>query len=167
MSRRVVLGVVVGAMSLLIAGAGSATAHKRKFERQTTVKFEDLPGSTGDRVSGQVALGRKPEEPLFGYSGPLAWKAGLAAKCLSAQTVLIKHTLTAEGGGSDPPTLVATAITNATGAWQTTAYEASGANQLLFDSFQIEVAKKRLKPKNFRHKHVCIGAFANTTTFSY
>lgn len=166
MSRFVVLGVAA-ALLVLIAGAGSASAHKRKFERQTTVKFEDLPGSTGDRVSGQVALGRKPEEPVFGYSGALAWKSGVAARCLSGQTVLIKHTLTAEGGGSNPPTLVATAITNVTGAWQTTAYEASGANQLMFDTFQIEVAKKRLKPKNLQHKHVCIGAFANTTTFSY
>jgi hypothetical protein len=159
-------GAAIVAALTFIVGLGDASAHKRKFERQTTVKFEDLPGSTGDRVSGQVALGRKPEEPVF-YSGALAWKSGVAARCLSGQTVLIKHTLTAEGGGSNPPTLVATATTNAAGAWQTTAYEASGANQLMFDSFQIEVAKKRLKPKNLQHKHVCIGAFANTTTFSY
>jgi hypothetical protein len=27
--------------------------------------------------------------------------------------------------------------------------------------------KKRLRPKTSRHKHVCIGAFANRTVFSY
>ncbi len=74
---------------------------------------------------------------------------------------------TAEGGGGGPATLVATAVTNATGAWQTTAYEARAANDLLFDSFHVEVVKKRLRPKNARHKHVCIGAFASRTVFSY
>jgi hypothetical protein len=166
MFRLTLVAAITVAFALMV-GLGTASAHKRKFERQTTVKFEDLPGSTGDRISGQVALGRKPEEPLYGAVEPLARKAGLAAKCLGGQTVFIKHTLTAEGGGSAEPTLVATAVTDATGAWQTTAYEASGANQLQFDTFQIEVVKKRLKPKKARHKHVCIGAFANTTTFSY
>ena len=90
----------------------------------------------------------------------------MAANCLKGQRVEIKHALTAEGGGSGPATLVATAVTNATGAWQTTAYEARAANDLLFDSFHVEVVKKRLRPKNARHKHVCIGAFASRTVFS-
>jgi hypothetical protein len=29
------------------------------------------------------------------------------------------------------------------------------------------VVKKRVPPKNARHKHVCIGAFASKTVFSY
>jgi len=37
----------------------------------------------------------------------------------------------------------------------------------LFDSFHVEVVKKRLPPKNARHKHVCLGAFADRTVFSY
>jgi hypothetical protein len=164
---RLTLVAAIAAAFALTVGLGTASAHKRKFERQTTVKFEDLPGSTGDRISGQVALGRKPEEPQYGNREPLAKKAGLAARCIAGQKVLIKHTLTAEGGGSGEPTVVASAITSATGVWETTAYEASGGTQLLFDTFQIEVLKTRLKPKNDRHKHVCIGAFENTTTFSY
>jgi hypothetical protein len=145
----------------LIVSAGSADAHKRKVERWTTVQFQELSGSAGDRIYGQVNLGPKPEEPLMARS------AGIAGKCLSGQKVLIKHTLTAEGGGSDPPALIGTTTTNTTGAWEFTSYEASAANQLLFDSFQIEVAKTRLPPKNHRHKHVCLGAFGNTTVFSY
>jgi hypothetical protein len=80
--------------------------------------------------------------------------------------VEIKHALTAEGGGRSQPTLVATAVTDATGARQTTAYEAKAANDLMFHSFHVEVVKKRLSPKDARHKHVCIGAFANKTVFS-
>jgi hypothetical protein len=154
--------------SILTIGVASADAHKRKVERWTTVQFQDLPGSSGDRVYGQVNLGAKPQEPIDGGGEPLlAHSAGIAGRCLAGQKVLIKHTLTAEGGGSDPVTLVGTTTTNATGAWEFTGYEASAANQLLFDSFQIEVAKTRLKPKNHRHKHVCLGAFGNVTTFSY
>jgi hypothetical protein len=158
---------LVAALTLTV-GLSNASAHKRKIPRQTTVVFEDLPGSSGDRISGQVSIGAPPEEPPPSYGGePLARTAGLAANCLKGQRVEIKHNLTAEGGGSGPATVVANAVTNAQGAWQTTAYEARGANDLLFDSFHVEVVKKRLKPKNGRHKHVCIGAFANRTVFSY
>jgi hypothetical protein len=163
---RVVLALAA-AVALTISVAG-ADAHKRKIQRWTTVQFQDLPGSTGDRVNGQLNIGAKPQEPFEGGGEPLfARSAGIAGRCLAGQKVLIKHTLTAEGGGSDPPTLVGTATTNATGAWEFTSYEAQAANQLLFDSFQIEAAKTRLAPKNARHKHVCKGAFGNVTTFSY
>jgi hypothetical protein len=164
MSRPMALFALAAVLTLTV-GLSNASAHKRKLHRQTTLVFEDLPGSSGDRISGQVSIGSPPEEP---YSEePLARAAGLAASCLKGQRVEIKHTLTAEGGGSDPPTVVANAVTNAQGAWQTTAYEARGANVLMFDSFHVEVVKKRLRPKNSRHKHVCIGAFANRTVFSY
>jgi hypothetical protein len=73
----------------------------------------------------------------------------------------------AEKSQQEGAALVATTVTDATGVWQTTAYEASAANQLLFDAFFVEVVKKRLPPKNARHKHVCLGAFANKTVFSY
>jgi hypothetical protein len=160
--RGQVLLALAAALTLTIAVA-SADAHKRKVARWTTVQFQELPGASGDRVYGQVSIGAKPQEPIE----PLARSAGIAGRCLSGQKVLIKHTLTAEGGGSDPPTLIGTATTNASGAWEFTSYEAQAANQLLFDSFQIEVAKARLKPKNARHKHVCKGAFGNVTVFSY
>jgi hypothetical protein len=160
MSRLTLVAAIAAALVLTV-GLGVASAHKRKFERHTTMAFEELPGSTGDRISGVVSLGPKPEEPF-------AVSAGLAGKCLAGQRVEIKHHLTVEGGGeAGPTTLVATATTDATGAWQTTAYEAAGANQLMFDTFLAEVVKKRLKPKNDRHKHVCIGAFENKTAFSY
>jgi hypothetical protein len=168
MSRLTIVVAIAAALALAV-GLGTASAHKKKFARQTTLVFEDLPGSTGDRLSGQVSLGAPPSEdpPPDPGGEPLARKTGLAAKCLGGQTVRIKHHLTSEGGGeAGPTTVVATATTGATGAWQTTAYEAAGANQLKFDTFLVEVVKKRLKPKNARHKHVCIGAFANKTTFS-
>jgi hypothetical protein len=164
---RLTIVVAIAATLLLAAGLSNASAHKRKIPRQTTVVFEDLPGSSGDRISGQVSIGAPPEEPPPDGGEPLARTAGLAANCLKGQRVEIKHNLTAEGGGSDPATVVANAVTNAQGAWQTTAYEARAANDLMFDSFHVEVVKKRLKPKNARHKHVCIGAFANRTVFSY
>jgi hypothetical protein len=151
----------------LTIGVATADGHKRKIQRWTTVQFQELPGASGDRVYGQVNIGAKPQEPIDGGGEPLARSAGIAGRCLSGQKVLIKHTLTAEGGGSDPPSLIGTATTNASGAWEFTSYEAQAANQLLFDSFQIEVAKTRLKPKNARHKHVCKGAFGNVTVFSY
>jgi hypothetical protein len=166
MSRSMTLFALVAVLTLTV-GLSNAGAHKRKLPRQTTLVFEDLPGSSGDRISGQVSIGAPPEEPQPYGGEPLATTAGLAASCLKGQRVEIKHTLTAEGGGSDPPTVVANAVTNAQGAWQTTAYEASGGNVLMFDSFHVEVVKKRLRPKNSRHKHVCIGAFANKTVFSY
>ena len=164
MTRLTIFAAIVAALTLTL-GTGAADAHKSRTPRQTTVAFQDLPGPGNDRVSGQVALGAKPQEPDPGGGEPLAAAAG-GGSCLAGQKVLIKHTLTAEGGGSAPPTLVATAVTDATGAWAAT-YEASGGTQLMFDSFQIEVVKKRLPPKNARHKHVCLGAFANTTVFSY
>ena len=170
MGQRISRTTIVFALTATLAltlGLGSAGAHKRKIPRQTTVVFEELPGSTGDRISGQISIGSPPEETDPGGGEPLAATAGLAGSCLRGQRVLIKHNLTAEGGGGGPQTVVATAVTDATGAWQTTAYEASGANQLQFDTFKVEVLKKRMKPKNARHKHVCIGAFANRTVFSY
>jgi hypothetical protein len=157
--------LLMTALVALAMGAGSAEAHKRKIQRHTTVEFQDLPGSTGDRIFGQLAIGPQPQEPLYG-SG-LAMASGIAGKCLAGQKVLIRHNYTAEGGGSDQPDVVATATTDATGAWETTSYEASGGNQLLFDSFHVEVSKTRLPPKNARHKHVCLGAFADRTVFSY
>ena len=165
--RRV--GVLVAVVSLLsmAVGVSEAAAHKRKLPRITTVEFLDLPGSSGDRVSGVVSIGQKPADPIDGGGEPLAHTSSLPAQCIANQKVLIKHTLTAEGGGSAQPTVVATAITDASGAWQSTSYEASGANQLLFDSFQIEVVKSRVPPKNGQHKHVCLGAFGNKTVFSY
>jgi hypothetical protein len=165
---RLTIVVAIAATLVLTVGLSNAGAHKRKLARPTTLVFEELPGSSGDRISGQVSIGAPPEEAPPPEGGePLARTAGLAANCLNGQRVEIKHNLTAEGGGSDPATVVANAVTNAQGAWQTTAYEARGANDLLFDSFHAEVVKKRLKPKNSRHKHVCIGAFANRTVFSY
>jgi hypothetical protein len=163
--RLTIVAVIAAALGLT-GGIGTAGAHKRKLPRQTTVAFEDLPGSSGDRISGQVSIGVPQEPPLEG-GGYLARSAGLAANCLKGQRVEIKHALTAEGGGGDAATLVATAVTNANGAWETTAYEARAANDLLFDSFHVEVVKKRVKPKNARHKHVCKGAFASRTVFSY
>jgi hypothetical protein len=158
--------LALAAALTLTIGVASADAHKRKIQRWTTVQFQDLPGSTGDRVYGQLNIGAKPQEPIEGGEPLFARSAGIAGRCLAGQKVLIKHTITAEGGGSDPPTLVGTTTTNATGAWEFTSYEAQAANQLLFDSFQIEVAKARLAPKNARHKHVCKGAFGNVTVFS-
>jgi hypothetical protein len=171
--QRIRLGLVAGlALALSISVTGTAAAHKRKIDRQTTIQFQDLPGSSGDRISGVVSLGAPAEEPFGPPTGepflqPSARAAGVAARCLGGATVTIRHRLTAEGGGSSGEgTVVATATTDGSGAWQTTAYEASGANQLLFDTFLIKVEKKRVKPKNDRHKHVCLGATANRTVFS-
>ena len=162
MSRVTVVATLAGAL-VLGMGAGDAGAHKKKTQRNTTIMFQDLPGSTGDRIYGQLALGAKPEEPFS-----LAFAAA-GANCLAGRRIEIEHNLTVgDGGGpAGPRTLVATATTNAVGAWETSAYEAAGANQLLFDTFFAEAVKTRLPPKNQRHKHVCIGAFANKTAFSY
>jgi hypothetical protein len=162
---RLMTVVAIAVALVLSMGAGTAAAHKRKLQRQTTLVFQDLPGSSGDSLSGKVSIGARPEEPL--PPEPLARSAGLAASCLKGQKVEIRHAFTAEGGGGSPPTLVATAITDATGAWQTTAYEARAANDLMFDSFHAKVVKTRIRPKNARHKHVCIGASASRTVFSY
>ena len=159
---RLTFAVALAAALALTLGVGGAGAHKKKTDRQTTVAFQDVPGPGNDIVSGQVSLGRPPEEP----GGEFYARAAKAGNCLAGQQVLIKHTLTPEGGGAAPATLVTKAVTGPTGAWQA-AYEASGANLLMFDTFQIEVAKKRLKPKNARHKHVCKGAFGNKTVFSF
>jgi hypothetical protein len=169
---RLTLFVAMAAALALTLGVGSASAHKKKTLRQTTLVFEDLPGSTGDRLSGQVSLGAPPEEseplpppePLA--ANPLA-SAAARGNCIKGQRVEITHFLTSEGGGqASPPTLVATATTDATGAWATTAYEAAGASQLKFDTFKVKVVKKRLRPKNARHKHVCLPTGANKTVFS-
>ncbi|MGH2956817.1 MAG: hypothetical protein ACRDL6_07480 [Solirubrobacterales bacterium] len=157
----------IAALLALTLGVADAGAHKKKTDRQTTVTFQDVPGPGNDVVSGQVSLGRAPDPDEFLQVGgePLAQAAGKKANCLARARVLVKHTLTSEGGGADDPKLVATAFTGPTGAWQAT-YEASGASLLKFDTFQIEVAKKRLKPKNAKHKHVCKGAFGDRTVFS-
>ena len=115
---RLTIVVVMAAALGLTGGIGTAGAHKRKLPRHTTVVFEDLPGSSGDRISGQVSIGAPQEPPLEGGLY-LARSAGLAANCLKGQRVEIKHALTAEGGGGGAATLVATAVTNATGAWET------------------------------------------------
>ena len=162
---RLTLAVAMAAALALTLGVGGAGAHKKKTDRQTTVTFQDVPGPGNDIVSGQVSLGRPPEEIYPGGGEPLAYVAG-RGNCLAGQQVLVKHTLTPEGGGAAPATLVTKAVTGPSGAWQAV-YEASGANLLMFDTFQIEVAKKRLKPKNARHKHVCKGAFGNKTVFSF
>jgi hypothetical protein len=174
MKQRIRLGLVAGlALALSISAAGTAAAHKRKIDRQTTVTFQDLPGSSGDRVSGVVSLGAPadPFDPAPGpeeFSQPTAFTSGIAGRCIGGASVTIRHNLTVgEGGGpASPQAVVARATTDASGAWQTTAYEASGANQLLFDTFHVKVEKRRLKPKNDRHKHVCLGATGNRTTFS-
>jgi hypothetical protein len=124
-----------------------ADAHKVKIQRSTTVGFEDLPGTTGDRVFGQVSIGAKSQ----------ATSPALSARCLAGQQVLIKHTLTAPGGGSAPPKVIGSTTTDAQGAWEFTAYEANGASQLMYDTFQIEVPKHPLL-KNARHKHICLAA---------
>ena len=161
MFRATVVAMLTGALALGV-GVGEAGAHKKKTQRNTTIMFQDLPGSTGDRIYGQLALGAKPEEPFS-----LAFAAA-RGNCLAGQKIEIEHNLTIPDGAgpAGPRTLVATATTNAAGAWETTAYEAAGANQLLFDSFFAEAVKTRLPPKNARHKHVCIGAFADKTVFS-
>jgi hypothetical protein len=159
--------LAVAAALTLTVGIGSAGAHKKKTFTHTTIAFQALPGSTGDRISGLLSLGLPPEEPFASTAlGPLA-SAAARGNCLRGTTVEITQFLTSEGGGqASTPTVVATATTDATGAWQTTAYEAAGANQLKFDTFKAMVEKKRLPPKNARHKHVCFGAGANKTVFS-
>ena len=143
-------GIIGGAAALslaLVLGATGAHAAKSsivRIDRSSTVQFEDLPGSTGDRVYGQLSVG----------SGP----AKFASRCLAGQSVQIRHTLTKPGGGSPPPTLVATVRTDAQGAWELTSYEAAGAAQLLYDTFQIQVVKHRLTPKGVSPKRVCLGA---------
>jgi hypothetical protein len=171
MSRVTTLLTIAAALALTV-GIGSAGAHKKKTFTKTTIAFQALSGSTGDRISGVVSLGLPPEEPEPSPPvepsalGPLA-SAAARGNCVRGTTVEITQFLTSEGGGqASTPTVVATATTDATGAWETTAYEAAGANQLKFDTFKAKVVKKRLPPKNARHKHVCFGAGANKTTFS-
>jgi hypothetical protein len=145
--RRVGLAGIAGLLVAIVFGVTGATAGESKIvriDRKTTVQFEDLPGSIGDRVYGQLTVG----------SGP----AKFASRCLASQTVLIRHTFTKPGGGSDPATLVATVKTDAQGAWESTSYEAAGATQLLYDTFQVEVPKHRLTPKGVSPKRVCLKA---------
>jgi hypothetical protein len=134
-------------MLALLIGVQSAQAEKRRIPRSTTVHFEDLPGSTGDRVFGQLTVGQ-----------PQAGSASASSRCLAGQQVVIRHTLTRPGGGSPEPTVVGTATTDATGAWEFTGYEASGANQGLYDTFQVKLPKHPLGPKNARLRFVCLGA---------
>jgi hypothetical protein len=162
----------VAATLMMVVGPATAGAHKKKWERHTTVEFQDLPGSSGDRLSGVLSFGPEPEEPFFS-AGPPA-HAAAAANCIAGARVLIHHhafqaAIDRSAGKSQISQypVVATATTDSTGAWATTGYEASAANQLLFDQFNIEVVKTRLPPKNSRHKHVCLGAFADKTVFSY
>ena len=146
MRKAVIGGAAVFSLALALGATGAHAGKSRivKIDRSTTVQFEDLPGSTGDRVFGQLSVG----------SGP----AKFASRCLAGQTVVIRHTLTKPGGGSPPPTPVGTVTTNAQGAWELTSYEAAGALQLLYDTFQIEVPKHRLTPKGVSPKRVCLGA---------
>jgi hypothetical protein len=164
---RVTTFLALTAVLALTVGMADAGAHKKKTFTNTTIAFQGLPGSTGDRISGVVSLGLPPEEePPPPPVDPLA-SASARGNCVRGTTVQITHFLTSEGGGqASTPTVVATATTDASGAWQTTAYEAAGADQLKFDTFKAKVLKKRLPPKNARHKHVCFGAGANKTVFS-
>ncbi len=175
MSRRIIVAMIATSL-LLTVGLGEASAKKRKIARQTTIVFEDLPGSSGDRISGQVALGSPPEEPFGGE--PLAAAAGGgAARCLAGQKVLVRDLIFAAAfqpltrattsQGTDRGNLVATATTDASGFWQTTSFEASAGNQGLFDKISVEVVKKPLKSNNPSKQTVCLGAFANQTVFSY
>ena len=140
----------------LFVGVQSASAHTVKIQRTTTVQFEDLPGSTGDRVFGQVSISAKSQSQA----------PALAARCLAGQEVLIKHTLTAPGGGSPDPTVVGKATTDATGAWEFTSYEAAGFGVQKFDTFQIEVPKHQLGKKTKSGKHVRLGASGFVTVLS-
>jgi len=143
-------GFIAGAAALSVAialGATSASAGDTgivRIDRKITVQFQDLPGTTGDRVYGQLSV----------TSGP----AKLAGRCLAFQSVVIRHAFTKPGGGSTTPTPVATVKTDAQGAWELTSYEAAGAARLEYDSFQVEAPKHRLAPKRIRPKRVCLGA---------
>jgi hypothetical protein len=173
---RSLFAVALAAALTLALGMGSASAKTLKrvvVPRQTTIQFTDLPGSSGDRISGVVSLGQPPQDPDDAMnSEPLAAKAGFnnPAKCLANQTVQIRHNLTAgEGGGPiTEPTVVATTKTDANGAWQAF-YEASGANQLIFDTFTAEVIQRKYvkKTKKGKKKLICNYAFRTTTVFSY
>jgi hypothetical protein len=143
-------------MLTLFFGVQSAGAHTVKIQRATTVQFEDLPGSTGDRVFGQITIGAKSQSSF----------PALAARCLAGQEVLIKHTLTAPGGGSPPPQVVGRATTDVQGAWELTSFEARGFDVQKFDTFQIEVVKHKLGKKTKNGKHVCLGASGFVTVLS-
>ena len=153
--RRAVVVLIAGAVFALL-GAQMAAAHTVKIKRSTTVAFTDLPGSTGDRVFGQLSINPKSQASF----------PALAARCLAGQRVLVKHTLTSPGGGSPPVTVLGTAITDATGAWEFTSYEASGFAQQKFDTFQIEVVKHPITKKTVGGKHVCLGASGFKTVLS-
>jgi hypothetical protein len=167
------LALALGMVSLLTAtGASGAKKKTRSVERQTTIEFTDLPGSSGDRISGQVQLGARPEgpeecsplpcEPLMARASALT-----PSRCLKGQRVEIRQHYTGEGGGSVPgsePTLVATATTDASGAWQTTAYEASGANRNLFDVLTAGVPYRAYKKGSKRL--ICLKASETRTVFS-
>jgi hypothetical protein len=154
--RGAVIVLIAGAAMALLGGVQSAAAGPIKIERSTTVQFEDLPGSTGDRVFGQLSIGAKSTS-----SHP-----ALAARCLAGQEVQIKHTLTAPGGGSPPVTVVGKAATDSTGAWELASYEASGYEVQKFDTFQVEVPKHRLGRKTASGKRVCLGASGFVTVLS-
>lgn len=156
--RRAAYLPVAGAVIALLVGAQmgaahSSAAHIVKIKRSTTVEFQDLPGATGDRVFGQVTVAN---------SGSPA----LAARCLAGQQVLIKHTLTAPHGGSEPAKVVGTATTDAQGAWEFDAYEAAGMSLQMFDTFQIEVPKHQVGNKSARGKRVCLAASGFATVYS-
>ena len=149
----------VFAMTMMLAlfvGVQSAGAHTVKIERSITVEFQDLPGSTGDRVFGQVSISSRSQSRT----------PALAARCLAGQQVQVKHTLTAPGGGSPPVTVLGTATTDAQGAWEFTSYEADGFGVQKFDTFQISVPKHKLGKKTKSGKHVCLGASDFVTVLS-
>jgi hypothetical protein len=149
------MGLVVVAMAVIgafMAVQGAAGAGSKKIvgvKRKITVQFQEVPGSTGDRVYGQLSAS----------SGP----AGLRSTCLAGQTVQIRHTLTKPGGGSPPPDLIATVKTDPQGAWELDSYEAAGATQQRYDTFLVKAVKHRLTPKHSAVKRVCFGAFGFIT----
>jgi hypothetical protein len=155
MKRAAVL-LLAAAVTALLVGPQIANAHSVRIKRSTTVEFQDLPGATGDRVFGQLSIAAKSQG-----SSP-----ALASRCLAGQQVLIKHTLTAPHGGSEPVKVLGTAITDAQGAWEFTSYEANGISQAMFDTFQIEVPKHPIGKKSPRHQHICLAASGFVTILS-
>ena len=154
--KRAGVVLVAGALVALLVGVQSADARKLvKIQRSTTVQFQDLPGSTGDRVFGQLSISPKSQASF----------PAIASRCLAGQQVLIKHTLTAPGGGSPPPTVIGSATTDAQGGWEFTGYEANGISLQRFDTFQIEIPKHPLV-KNKRRKNVCLAASGFVTVLS-
>ena len=154
--RRATVLLVGGILMAVMVGVQGAAAHDARISRTATVQFQDLPGATGDRVFGQLSIGQKSQSSF----------PALAARCLAGQRVVIKHTLTAPGGGSAPPQVLGTATTDAQGAWEFSGYEANGLSVGKFDTFQIQVMKHPIGKKSHRHHHICLGANGFVTVLS-